>query len=356
MPQFLLIKGHEKLDNIPNHIKNIYVLSIFNDKNKVEQFKENNSNKNIIIKYVNRYEKYFKIINNVKNELLKEFNDVEILLLNELKQRGNIITDSQKEIEKKYEKPSDVESYNKPYNNRINDKININSKEYHLEIEYRDIKNSYASIKGNKVIIRVSNKLCEHKQQEVISSLIKKLRNYKPSKFKRIKEEYKEYKNGDVIEFDNKKFKIDIEYFDKTSSSAVIRGNTIYLRISSKLNEESKKKHIAELVRKVISKKRLPKLKRVIKELNEKYFNVSYKNIMWKKQLSRWGSCSANGNINISHRLLFAPEDVLEYVCIHEITHLKVFNHSQEFWNLIAKAIPDYKEKIEWLEEHGGSL
>jgi predicted metal-dependent hydrolase len=50
---------------------------------------------------------------------------------------------------------------------------------------------------------------------------------------------------------------------------------------------------------------------------------------------------------------LVAPEDVLEYVCIHELAHLVEYNHSKRFWSLVEKAMPDYKEKREWLKKNG---
>ena len=69
-----------------------------------------------------------------------------------------------------------------------------------------------------------------------------------------------------------------------------------------------------------------------------------------------WGSCSEKGNINISTRLLFAPEDVLEYVCIHELAHLIEQNHSEKFWQLVKNAMPNYQEKRKWLKENGDSI
>jgi len=76
--------------------------------------------------------------------------------------------------------------------------------------------------------------------------------------------------------------------------------------------------------------------------------------IFFKNLRSRWGSCSERSNINISTGLLFAPEDVLEYICIHELAHLIEQNHSSRFWQLVEKAMPDYREKEKWLNENGG--
>ena len=83
------------------------------------------------------------------------------------------------------------------------------------------------------------------------------------------------------------------------------------------------------------------------------YFNQKINKVFFKYNKSNWGSCSAAGNINISTRLLFVPDDVLEYVCIHELAHLIEHNHSDRFWGVVEKAMPNYKEKINWLKENG---
>jgi len=63
--------------------------------------------------------------------------------------------------------------------------------------------------------------------------------------------------------------------------------------------------------------------------------------IFFKNAKSRWGSCSEAGNINVSTRLLFAPDEVLESVCIHELAHLIERNHSEKFWALVEQAMPN---------------
>jgi predicted metal-dependent hydrolase len=68
---------------------------------------------------------------------------------------------------------------------------------------------------------------------------------------------------------------------------------------------------------------------------------------------SRWGSCSSSSNINLSTRLLFAPEGVIDYVIIHELAHLQELNHSPRFWRLVAEAMPDYQLKEKWLKDNG---
>lgn len=71
---------------------------------------------------------------------------------------------------------------------------------------------------------------------------------------------------------------------------------------------------------------------------------------------TRWGSCSFNGTISLVWRLIMAPTEVLDYVVLHEIMHLKHANHSKEYWNALEEYMPDYKKHRIWLKENGFTL
>jgi len=71
---------------------------------------------------------------------------------------------------------------------------------------------------------------------------------------------------------------------------------------------------------------------------------------------SRWGSCSAAGNLNYSWRLIMAPPDVLTYVAAHEVAHLVEMNHSQAFWSVVTRLYGPYKAQRGWLRTHGAQL
>jgi len=75
-----------------------------------------------------------------------------------------------------------------------------------------------------------------------------------------------------------------------------------------------------------------------------------------KEQKTRWGSCSAKGNINLNWKLIMAPLEVLDYVVIHELCHMKQMNHSKEFWKLVELVFPMYKRCRVWLKENGDLL
>jgi len=71
---------------------------------------------------------------------------------------------------------------------------------------------------------------------------------------------------------------------------------------------------------------------------------------------TRWGSCSGRNNLNFTYRLCMAPFDVIEYVVVHELAHLKIRNHSKAFWNAVADIKPGYRQQMTWLKQHGALL
>lgn len=87
-----------------------------------------------------------------------------------------------------------------------------------------------------------------------------------------------------------------------------------------------------------------------------KVMDVSYGKITIRNQVSRWGSCSAKGNLNFNCLLMLCPIEVLDYVIIHELCHIKEMNHSKRFWSLIERFCPEYKQHKAWLKEHGNEL
>lgn len=70
----------------------------------------------------------------------------------------------------------------------------------------------------------------------------------------------------------------------------------------------------------------------------------------------RWGSCSADGTLNFHWRVMQLPARIIEYVVVHELVHIKVPNHSEEFWKMLGSVIPDYESRKAWLKQKGGEL
>lgn len=79
-------------------------------------------------------------------------------------------------------------------------------------------------------------------------------------------------------------------------------------------------------------------------EYFNKVYGYDFNKINIKNQKTRWGSCSKKGNLNFNYKLLFLPEKLRDYILVHELCHLKEFNHSRKFWDLVARTFPNHRE------------
>ena len=80
---------------------------------------------------------------------------------------------------------------------------------------------------------------------------------------------------------------------------------------------------------------------------------VDYGRIAIRRQRLRWGSCSSKGNLNFNCLLVLLPEEVIDYVVVHELCHRKHMNHSQQFYREVERVYPEYKRCQKWLKENG---
>ncbi len=111
----------------------------------------------------------------------------------------------------------------------------------------------------------------------------------------------------------------------------------------------------------------------VVKELLEEWYKKMARKVIIEKirklsngrkigrvairdQKTRWGSCSAKGNLSFNWRLVMAPPRVIDYLIIHELTHIEQPDHSKKFWARVAAQCPDYEEREAWLKTHGLTL
>lgn len=88
-----------------------------------------------------------------------------------------------------------------------------------------------------------------------------------------------------------------------------------------------------------------------VRQLNQGRFNIN--EIFIKDQKTIWGSCSAEGNINLNWRLVMAPKVVSDYIIYHEISHTRCLNHSKRFWNIVSEVCPRYDSAEKWFRDYG---
>ncbi|QQG52914.1 MAG: M48 family metallopeptidase [Candidatus Falkowbacteria bacterium] len=79
-------------------------------------------------------------------------------------------------------------------------------------------------------------------------------------------------------------------------------------------------------------------------EYFNQFYGFKYGRVSVRRQKTRWGSCSRAGNLNFNYRLIFLEPAAADYIIVHELCHLGEFNHSPDFWRLVAQQIPDYRQ------------
>ncbi|MBI5789330.1 MAG: M48 family metallopeptidase [Candidatus Schekmanbacteria bacterium] len=85
-------------------------------------------------------------------------------------------------------------------------------------------------------------------------------------------------------------------------------------------------------------------------------YGFKYNRLRISQALKRWGSCSAQKNLNFNWRLMLAPPEVIDYLVVHELAHLAEMNHSPRYWQRVARIMPDYKRQRKWLKDNGHLL
>lgn len=88
----------------------------------------------------------------------------------------------------------------------------------------------------------------------------------------------------------------------------------------------------------------------------QRFVGKSAGEIRIKEQKSRWGSCSGKGNLNFNWKIIMAPDEIIDYLVVHELCHLLHMNHSKEFWSSVEAILPDYRDREKWLKKNGTLL
>ena len=153
------------------------------------------------------------------------------------------------------------------------------------------------------------------------------------------------FQNGAIIPFLGKTATLHIRNIE---TSSCIRLYNETLIIPEHLFQV---KYIKEFLKTELLQYLEQKTKQYAHKINEEMPIVSVKELK-----SRYGSCSATRRISYASKLVFAPQEVIDYVCVHEVAHLKEMNHSKDFWNIVNNLMSDYKDQVQWLKLNGYRL
>ena len=183
------------------------------------------------------------------------------------------------------------------------------------------------------------------KSQKQIDSLVQKNAKWIFKKQLLAKEEkpFKlTFEHGSRLPFFGRNYLLDVKETKKSESFSLKNGKFI-----ARVNKISKAR-VRKMYLEWSKKKALPLFEKAVKKYSKK-IKSDYNKILVKNQKNRWGSVSKNATINFNQKVIRAPSKIVDYIVAHEVCHLKIPNHSSNYWKLLKSVMPDYEEKKEWL-------
>ncbi|CAN5340623.1 M48 family metallopeptidase [soil metagenome] len=232
--------------------------------------------------------------------------------------------------------------------------LKVNGQEVTVYIHTERRTNARVSIGKKGITIRLPFFLTPDQRQQQIAAFKEwAYHTYaaKPELIERGKP--KKYVDGHTFILMGEVFTLNLEEVPLNSFTARLYNNVVLIRLPQGTTTAERDKAIPQLISRVVAKKYYTAMHHKLLYLNKLYFDKPVKDFKLKYTNSLWGSCSSKGNINISTRLFFAPEEVIDYVMVHELAHLVHPNHSDAFWNEVERCLPNYMDQERWLKKHG---
>lgn len=233
-----------------------------------------------------------------------------------------------------------------------------------IEYELRKSKKAQRlvmTIKGTKMIVSVPRFVTLAHARDYLESnkdqILKKLEKIEAKTTNN--NSTKNYISGEKHLYRGRYYPLHIEEMTGSTKDsgtfAVFVGSRIQITITPGLTEQEKSNEAKRLLEQWYigqAKKLLPEQV----DYYAKQLNLSYSVLRIKDQKTKWGSCSSKKAINLNWRIIMAPNQVIAYVILHELVHLKHMNHSRDFWMTLESYFPDCKKWRKWLKDNGNEL
>ncbi len=227
--------------------------------------------------------------------------------------------------------------------------IAINGTVFTLERIYSKNRNASIRLKGNRLILNIPSRWSARDKEKIGDNLLKRaLRALEKGKWKPDNDKRTEFSDGQRLRVMGQEFEVLLSPSKRFAARA--SGSRIEVKVNE--NHPKKKSRTARLVRERIVKTIMPQLRQRVDLFNQAHFQARIAKICVRDNTSRWGSCSTDGSIYLSFRLLMMPLKIIDYVIVHELAHTKYRGHGKRFWALVKRALPDYEERKRWLREN----
>jgi len=163
----------------------------------------------------------------------------------------------------------------------------------------------------------------------------------------------KKYTDGEMFSYLGQNYFLTIAYAKKPV--VMVRDNQLFVFIRTITDTDKRKQKIYQQLRAWYWQQAEQELQQKSQQYAQQ-LGVQFKSITIRQFKSRWGSCSVKGDIQYTWQIILAPHAVIDYLVVHELSHLKHHNHSMRFWQLVESVMPDYRNSKNWLKTHGHLL
>jgi predicted metal-dependent hydrolase len=160
-----------------------------------------------------------------------------------------------------------------------------------------------------------------------------------------IKNKAKEYISGEIFYYLGKSYPLEVFFEPFETAGVVFWNNCFYL--NTRENKDLQKYYFVSWYKNKLREYILHRI-----DFFSRMLKLQYGNITITSAEKRWGSCSGDDNLAFSFRLIMAPPDIIDYVIVHELTHIKEKNHSPKFWKQVEAVMPEYKKPRNWLKDN----
>jgi hypothetical protein len=231
--------------------------------------------------------------------------------------------------------------------------IEVMGRRIGVRLERAPIRNSYARVRGDFLVIRLPERMSERRAMKTAEELhgraLKALQK-DPNRFMGMPDI--SFNDKDTISILGERLAVNIVRTHREKTGIRLFNGALYVNAP----ELADKGKIDRSIRDFLERMCLPSLREMVEAMNARHFRSELGPITLRDNLTLWGSCTPQNKITLNFRLLSAPSEVLEYVMVHELAHTKVRNHSKRFWTLVSSIIPDYGERRRWLRRNSHGL
>jgi predicted metal-dependent hydrolase len=216
-------------------------------------------------------------------------------------------------------------------------KVKYNSKIIEYEIVRSKIKNLYIHVRDNKVIVKAPIKMKQSEIEDIVDRKKKWI-------YEKINQNVVEnYKDGNTVKILGKDFLLQVQFLKDIKPILELNESDVVISLPLERKNRNNTQIIKDLINNLymkVAEKEVAMAMMVVTRI----VGIKPNKYRIKRLKTAWGTCTQNKNITINSELMKYDRQVIQYVVLHEICHLKYMNHSKEFWNMVEKYMKDYKE------------